>query len=226
MSSSSLIGFEVEWHSSRSDKWYQSQGHKFESQECHCEGGIAGGTTIWLPTTTLKTDPSGMMLKVIKNLSMSSSSSIGFEVKMDKDNEIVKLREHYQYLEEYLQQEISKHIEIHNEMIRRKSNEILRPCLVFFFHHSISITQFPSLITHHLLLITLNTTLVGHHHSISITQYFSHYLWVSYLVKKKKKRTKWKKEEEKKKKEKREETENKPKWKKEEEEGKKKSKMV
>ena len=41
---------------------------------------------------------------------------------MDKDNEIVKLREHYQYLEEYLQQEISKqdssnNIEILNEMI-------------------------------------------------------------------------------------------------------------
>ena len=94
------------------------------------------------------------MLKVIKNLSMSSSSSIGFEVKMDKDNKIVKLREHYQYLEEYLQQEISKHIEIHNEMIRRKSNEILRPCLVCFFsslnfHHSISITHHSSLITHH-----------------------------------------------------------------------------
>ena len=135
-----------------------------------------------------------MMLKVIKNLSMSSSSSIGFEMKMDKDNEIVKLREHYQYLEEYLQQEISKHIEIHNEMIRRKSNEILRPCLVCFFsslnfHHSISITHHSSLITlnttpvwhHHSslihsLLITLDTTPVGHHHSISITQYFSHYL--------------------------------------------------
>ena len=48
---------------------------------------------------------------------------------MDKDNEIVKLREHYQYLEEYLQQEISKqdssnNIEILNEMIRKKSNEI------------------------------------------------------------------------------------------------------
>ena len=48
---------------------------------------------------------------------------------MDKDNEIIKLREHYQYLEEYLQQEISKqdssnNIEILNEMIRKKSNEI------------------------------------------------------------------------------------------------------
>ena len=48
---------------------------------------------------------------------------------MDKYNEIVKLREPYQYLEEYLQQEISKqdssnNIEILNEMIRKKSNEI------------------------------------------------------------------------------------------------------
>ena len=46
MSSSSLIDFEVEWHSSWSNKWYQSQGHGFESQECHCEGGIVGETTI------------------------------------------------------------------------------------------------------------------------------------------------------------------------------------
>ena len=41
----------------------------------------------------------------------------------------VKLREPYQYLEEYLQQEISKqdssnNIEILNEMIRKKSDEI------------------------------------------------------------------------------------------------------
>ena len=48
---------------------------------------------------------------------------------MDKYNEIVKLREPYQYLEEYLQQEISKqdssnNIEILNEMIRKKSDEI------------------------------------------------------------------------------------------------------
>ena len=44
--SSSLIDFEVEWHSSQSDKWYQSQGHEIESREYHCEGGIVGGTTI------------------------------------------------------------------------------------------------------------------------------------------------------------------------------------
>ena len=48
---------------------------------------------------------------------------------MDEDNEIIKLQKHCQYLEEYLQQEISKqdsskNIEILNEMIRRKSDEI------------------------------------------------------------------------------------------------------
>ena len=69
VSFSSLIGFEVEWHSSRFDKWYQSQGHGFESRECHCKGGIVGRTTIWLPTTTLKID-----------LSVSFSSPIDFEV--------------------------------------------------------------------------------------------------------------------------------------------------
>ena len=42
------------------------------------------------------------------------------------------------------------------------------------FYHSISVT-------HHSSLITLNTTPVWHHHSISITQYFSHYLWAPYL---------------------------------------------
>ena len=44
--SSSPIGFEMEWHNSRSDKLYQSQGHRFESRECHYEGGIVRGTTI------------------------------------------------------------------------------------------------------------------------------------------------------------------------------------
>ena len=43
------------------------------------------------------------------------------------------------------------------------------------------ITQFPSLITHYSSLITRNTTPVWHHHSISITKYFSHFLWVPYL---------------------------------------------
>ena len=51
----------------------------------------------------------------------------------------------------------------------------------FFFHHSISVTHYSLLITHHSSLITLNTTSVWHHHLISITQYFSHYLWAPYL---------------------------------------------
>ena len=80
VSSSSPIDFEVEWHSSRSNKWYQSQGHGFESWECHCEEGIIGGTIIWLPTTTLKTDPHSVMSNTIKDLNVSSSSPIGFEV--------------------------------------------------------------------------------------------------------------------------------------------------
>ena len=42
-SSSSLIGFEVEWYSLQFDKWYQNQGHEFELRECHCEEGIVGG---------------------------------------------------------------------------------------------------------------------------------------------------------------------------------------
>ena len=70
MSSSSPISFKVEWHNSWSDKWYQSQGHGFESRECYCERGIVGGTTIWLPTTTLKIGPCGMMSKTIKDLSI------------------------------------------------------------------------------------------------------------------------------------------------------------
>ena len=70
VSFSSQIGFEVEWHSSQFDKWYQSQGHEFESRECHCEGGIVGGTTIWLSTTTLKISPRGVMSNAIKDLSV------------------------------------------------------------------------------------------------------------------------------------------------------------
>ena len=61
------IDFEVEWHSSRSDKWYQSQGHKFELRECYCEGRIVGGAIIWLPTTTLKIGLCGVVSKVIKD---------------------------------------------------------------------------------------------------------------------------------------------------------------
>ena len=51
--------------------------------------------------------------------------------------------------------------------------------LIFF------ITQFPSLITHHSSLKIPNpfgTIIpVWHHHSLVITQYFLHYLWVSHL---------------------------------------------
>ena len=36
----SPIGFKVKWHSSWSNKWYQSQGHWFKSRKCHYEGGI------------------------------------------------------------------------------------------------------------------------------------------------------------------------------------------
>ena len=80
VSSLSPIGFEVELHSSQSDKWYQSQGYGFESRECNCEGGIVRGTTSWLPTTILKTGLRGVMSNAIKDLSVSSSSSIDFEV--------------------------------------------------------------------------------------------------------------------------------------------------
>ena len=52
---------------------------------------------------------------------------------------------------------------------------------IIFFHHSISITQHSSLITHHSSLFTLNTIHVWHYYSISITQYFSHFLWVPFL---------------------------------------------
>jgi len=81
MSSLLPISFEVEWYNSRSDKWYQSHGHGFEKHECHCEGGIVEGNTIWFLTITLKTDLHGMMSKAIKDLNMSSSSLNGFEVK-------------------------------------------------------------------------------------------------------------------------------------------------
>ena len=81
VSSSSPIGFEVEWHNSQFDKWYQSQGHGFKLRECHCEGGIVGETIIWLFTTTLKTGMCGVMLNAIKDLSVFFSSPIGFEVK-------------------------------------------------------------------------------------------------------------------------------------------------
>ena len=48
------------------------------------------------------------------------------------------------------------------------------------------ISQFPSLIAHHSSLITHHSSLkiphpVWHHHSLTITQYFSHCLWASFL---------------------------------------------
>ena len=57
-----------------------------------------------------------------------------------------------------------------------KKRSLLEPVWVTKFDHSISVTQFPSLITHHSLLITQFFTSVCLHHSISITHYFSHYL--------------------------------------------------
>ena len=42
--------------------------------------GLLGGTIIWLPTTTLKISLLGVMSNTIKDLSVSFSSQIGFEV--------------------------------------------------------------------------------------------------------------------------------------------------
>ena len=100
---------------------------------------------------------------------------------------------------------------------------------VFFSNFSDLLVCF-FFITQFLSLITLNTTPVWHLHSISITQYFSHYLWVPYLsliasfffLPKLTKPSEKKKK--KKRKEKKRETQNRPKWKKEEEEENKKKK--
>ena len=80
VSSLSLIGFEVEWHSSRSDKWYQSQGYGFESHECYCEGRIVRGDHNLTPYNHSEKGPHGVMSNAIKDLSVSSSSPIGFKV--------------------------------------------------------------------------------------------------------------------------------------------------
>ena len=80
VSSSLPITFEVKWHNSWSNKWYQNQGHGFKLQECYCVGGIVMGTTIWLSTTTLKVGLWSAISNAIKYLSVSFSSSIGFEV--------------------------------------------------------------------------------------------------------------------------------------------------
>ena len=59
----------------------------------------------------------------------------------------------------------------------------LEPVWPTKFGHSIFVTQFPLLITHHLSLITHHSSLITQfftsvclHHSVSITHYFSHYL--------------------------------------------------
>ena len=124
-----------------------------------------------------------------------------------------------------------------------KFTQTLRPCLVWFFS-SLNFRH-SSLITHYSSLITLNTIPVWHHHSISITQYFSYYLWAPYLsliagfffffqypnspnlVEKKKKRKKkprtdWSE----KKKKKKEETQNRPKWKRKRKKKKKKKSNI
>ena len=94
MLSSSPIDFEVEWYSSWSNKWYQSQSHGFESRKCHCEGGIIGGTTIWLPITTLKTSLRGVMSNAIKDLSVLFLSPIGFEVEWHSSRSIKWYQSH------------------------------------------------------------------------------------------------------------------------------------
>ena len=43
VSSSSPIGFDMEWHSSRFDNWYQSQGHGLESRSVIMREGLLGG---------------------------------------------------------------------------------------------------------------------------------------------------------------------------------------
>ena len=77
------------------------------------------------------------------------------------------------------------------ELLKKKKNkaflflfylEFLGPVWTRKFHHSIFVTQFPSLITHNSSLITQFFTLIWHHHFIFITQYFSHYLWVPHLL--------------------------------------------
>ena len=81
VSSSSSIGFEMEWHSLRSDKWYQSQGHGFESRECHCEGEIVGGDHNLTPYNYSKNRFAWHDVEYQKKkLSVSYSSPIGFEV--------------------------------------------------------------------------------------------------------------------------------------------------
>ena len=48
VSSSSPVRFEVKWHSSWSDKWYQSQGHEFKSQSVIVREGLLGDHNLTL----------------------------------------------------------------------------------------------------------------------------------------------------------------------------------
>jgi len=48
VSSSSPVRFEVKWHSSWFDKWYQSQGHEFESQSVIVREGLLGDHNLTL----------------------------------------------------------------------------------------------------------------------------------------------------------------------------------
>ena len=51
-----------------------------ESNECNCEGRIVRGDHNLTPYNHSKKGPHGVMSNAIKDLSMSSSSLIGFEV--------------------------------------------------------------------------------------------------------------------------------------------------
>ena len=44
------IGFQMRWSKTQANKWYQSQGHGFKSQEHHVGGGIVGINNAALPT--------------------------------------------------------------------------------------------------------------------------------------------------------------------------------
>ena len=59
----------------------------------------------------------------------------------------------------------------------RLKTEVMKPKSLF--GQTFLVTQFSSLITHHSSL--KNTMFLWYHHSLPITQYFSHYLWTSYL---------------------------------------------
>ena len=58
----------------------KSTDNKIEIENPRSLWEIVGGTTIWLPTTSLKTGLYGVMSNAIKDLSVFSLSPIGFEV--------------------------------------------------------------------------------------------------------------------------------------------------